>query len=79
MTPLGIFYWEEEDLKGRVNTVIRGSVLGGMVVAGCVGLWKSRGVWGWWGLPAGFGLWGGLGMRGFWDDDDGDDYGDDDY
>ncbi|KAJ8069651.1 hypothetical protein OCU04_000084 [Sclerotinia nivalis] len=72
-TPLGTLMWKDEERRERIKVVFKEVVLGGMVVAGCLGLWKMRGVWGWWGVPAGFGVWGALGMEGFWDDGGEDD------
>ncbi|ESZ95348.1 hypothetical protein SBOR_4282 [Sclerotinia borealis F-4128] len=75
VTRWGVFMWRDGERKERVKVLVKEAVLGGMVAVGCVGLWRLRGVWGWWGLSVGFGLWGGLGMGGFSDswDDDGDD------
>ncbi|TGO21247.1 hypothetical protein BPAE_0231g00140 [Botrytis paeoniae] len=56
-TPFGIFLFKAEDEDEKTAAAIINGAVGGFFAIGCAGLWKTRGVWGWWAVPTGLGLW----------------------
>lgn len=50
---MGTFLWREDRRRERKKVVFEEALLAMAVVGGWWGLWRSRGVWGWVGIPVG--------------------------
>ncbi|PQE09805.1 hypothetical protein CJF30_00010782 [Rutstroemia sp. NJR-2017a BBW] len=57
-TALGTFLWKAKTRREKAKIVLGEMVLAGAVGAGCWGMWRTRGVWGWEGIPVGLVGWG---------------------
>ncbi|TGO79698.1 hypothetical protein BELL_0025g00110 [Botrytis elliptica] len=56
-TPFGTVLFKDEDEDDRMAAAVVSGTVGSFFAIGCAGLWKTRGVWGWWVVPTGLGLW----------------------